>query len=128
MDLLNLNSAPAVASTIKQSPSTNFDLLSGFGDANTNATSTDNFGSFNVGPSQNAGAAKSDDLFDPFGTTGEGDGNLLGGWGNFNSTATSTSASSAGIQQNQNATKPPDLFADLGNLGSGFNMGQYLIK
>ncbi|XP_049823586.1 cyclin-G-associated kinase isoform X2 [Aethina tumida] len=122
VDLLNLNSTPAVASTIKQSPSTNFDLLSGFGDANTNATSTDNFGSFNDGPSQNAGAAKSDDLFDPFGTTGEGDGNLLGGWGNFNSTATST-ASSAGIQQNQNATKPPDLFADLGNLGSGFNLG-----
>ncbi|RZC42947.1 cyclin-G-associated kinase [Asbolus verrucosus] len=109
VDLLNLNTTPnPVITNMKQSPSSNFDLLSGFAD-----TSNDNFGSFTSSSATtlptNTNTQSSTNLFDPFGAA-DTQNNLMSNWGNFNSAPAATESQSQ---------KPTDFFADLGNLGGG---------
>ncbi|CAH0555449.1 unnamed protein product [Brassicogethes aeneus] len=117
VDFLNLNSsAPANNSSPKISPSSNFDLLSGFGGNNEPQM---NFGGFKSAPKENKPPAS--DIFDPFATTGGGEDNLIGGWGNFSSanvtTTTTTNSTTTTNNSNSQPQKPNDFFADLGSLG-----------
>lgn len=102
-DLLNLNSLNIASSDVpKQSPSSNFDLLSGLG-GNSNTifndpvlSSTSNINANGQSTQRNA----SDDiLFDPFGGS-DNQNNLLGGWESSSST--------------EKAQKPNDFFAEFG--------------
>ncbi|XP_074031874.1 LOW QUALITY PROTEIN: cyclin-G-associated kinase [Leptinotarsa decemlineata] len=111
-DLLNLNSLPPTEREVpKVSPGSNFDLLSGLG-ADSNG---DDFDAFSFAPPQQQ-KPQPQDMFDPFGSLGGGDGNnVLGGWSNF---------SAAPAQNNaQEQKKPEDPFAGFGNLGGGLNFG-----
>lgn len=108
VDLLNLNFTPTVNSTApKQSPSSNFDLLSGLNDV-----SNENFGFDTTAPTANQNAPKPDDLFDPFASLGGGNSNnLLGGWSNFNAPVTNAYPQSNASEQTEQ--KQTDPFAGL---------------
>lgn len=110
MDLLNLNFASAVSGTApKQSPSSNFDLLSGL-----NEVPNENFSTFDAtaAPPVSQNSSKPD-LFDPFASLGGGSSNdLLGGWGNFNTSAANTYPQNNVSEQTEQ--KQTDPFADLG--------------
>lgn len=118
VDLLNLNSGPsAMESTVRPSPSSNFDLLSGLG-----------------GASGNTPNVSSKDTFDPFGSLGPGgdSGNLLGDWGNFNSVGVPQANSQPQVKitsqpQASVREEKKDFFADFGNL-SGINFGSPQTK
>ncbi|KAJ8920099.1 hypothetical protein NQ315_011754 [Exocentrus adspersus] len=119
VDLLNLNSSSNTAAAPKQSPSSNFDLLSGLNDA-----PNDNFRVFDSTPSAaNQNVPKTEGLYDPFASlTGvDSSSHLLGGWSDF-----STPSSNAGVQE-QSEKKSVDPFAELGNLGSGLSFSSQRI-
>ena len=124
VDLLNLNAAPTSGFAVRPSPSSNFDLLSGFADSSNDnfaefTTSTtaasnlnDNFAGFTANvPPKPASAS----LFDPFGPA-DTQNNLLNDWGNFNSAPPPQSTAPEPQPQ-----KPTDFFADLGGLGGMWN-------
>ncbi|CAH1122615.1 unnamed protein product [Ceutorhynchus assimilis] len=128
VDLLNLNNASSMAqNTVKPSPSSNFDLLSGLG--NTDG-STDTFSAFTSAPQANNSSAsklRNPGIFDPFGAiiTGGGDnGNLLDGWSNFSSAPSKVDDKP---EPQLPSEQKKDFFADFGglNLGSSQSkMGQ----
>lgn len=100
MDLLNLNSETAKPQESNKSPSSNFDLLSGFGDDDgTNINLEGVKSSTNKKPN----ILTDNDMFDPFGANSN---NLFG---NFNTNNASVPPPNGNQQQANN------LFTKMGN-------------
>lgn len=106
VDLLNLNSAPPSATLPKESPSSNFDLLSSF-EANFN--------------NKNSANQNTEDLFAPLGSgTSSG---LLDDWTNVPKPPTTTPVNASNEQKSQN------IFSGLDNLsGFPFNQSSFLAN
>ncbi|XP_066260785.1 cyclin-G-associated kinase [Euwallacea similis] len=122
VDLLNLNSGSAtMENTVRPSPSTNFDLLSGLGEE---GRSFPEFKNVVHPPTQ----ATSKDIFDPFASIGAGgdNSNLLGDWSSFGASRPAvnnqTKPTTQSAQQTSTREEKKDFFADFGNIG-GLNFG-----
>lgn len=100
VDLLNLNTFAPKQNESNKSPSSNFDLLSGF---NENANNSFNVFSNTNTKANNKAQDAEENIFDPFGGTSQ---NLLGGWSNV---PTNSSGNLSSEQQ-----KPNNLFSGIG--------------
>ncbi|XP_060528873.1 cyclin-G-associated kinase [Cylas formicarius] len=109
VDLLNLNSSSTSRNDlVRPSPSSNFDLLSGLGG---DSIGNDVFSAF--GSSSASQKPASENVFDPFGSVGDGgDNNLLGDWSSFGNSGNSREKPKVQPESQQKK----DFFADFGNL------------